>query len=253
MEEKLDLGIYDTEEGLAYLGVKGILALLYTDEFEKEFEYVSFYTDIEDPNFLVVLEQIIKEYTGMVDEEMKQNILRIISYFRFEHTKEHPENKKTVYDLANRIIELLNHSNGKNMSSWVSSQVLTRYRSRSSAFKALINPEDAIPYIKLINVDDFQMLVVHSNLVDEEEFKDFISEVSGMDYIASINGLISEEKDLLTDPTFVSRVRYVSDKIKDEMSNAKDTYDDYPIKMAQKIYKKYEKGFNNSVRKAEKN
>lgn len=249
MEEELNLGIYDTEDGLAYLGVKGLLALLYTDDFDKEFEYVSFYTDIESPNLLVVLEQIIKGYIDMFDKDMKENVTKIISYFRFEHVKEHPENRKEVFDISNRLLELLRTANDRKMIYWISEQVLDRFRSRTYAIRSIINPNDAIDYMKLLNVDDFQMLIVHSNLVDEEEFKEFIKDVSGMDYIACINILINEEPELLTDPTFIERVRYVSDKVKRDMASSTETYDEYPIKIAQKIYKKYEKGFNTSLRK----
>lgn len=242
--EEIDLGIFNDEDVQAYVGIKGIQALMCTTDFDQELEYLKEYLDPDDPNLLSVLIVILDSYHDMIDNDMRNNVLKIISYFRFTYAVEHPEEKKEVYELCNKVLESLSKCDDSRMSLWACDQTRVRYNSAKYGFSALINPNDAIPYLKLLMVDDLEMIVTHSPMVTDEEFEEFASEITNIDYLLSMGLLMTECEALFTDPLFVKRVRYITSRIKEKLATSEEYCDDYPIKKAEKIYKKYEKNLN---------
>ncbi len=241
MGEELDLGIFNDEDVQAYVGIKGIQALMCTDNFDSELEYLKEYVDPDDPNLLNVLIVILDSYHDMIDASMKDNVLKIISYFRFKYANEHSEQKSEVFELCNKVLETLRSCNDSKMAVWASSQTNTRYNSIKFGLTALLHPEDAIPYLKILVVDDLEMIIMHSPMVSDEEFAMYVDGLTDIDYTLNMGMLMDECPALFTDSLFARRVKQVTSKIKQKLSQSEEVCDDYPIKKAEQIFKKYEK------------
>ena len=238
---------FTNKEELQYLGIKSILSILYSDNYDYDFEYVRQILNIDDISTLYMLSSIIEVHQHVFDEQMKKNASQLVDYFRFDYVKEHPEQKSQVFKIANEVISQINTCDDSQMILFVAGQMRLRYYLSKGVIGSVMNPELALPYLKINNKDDFHMIVMHSDLCSDEEFEEYAKVFSKVDfdYIANMSAIITECPTLLKDPVFYSRLKEVTEKLHQNLEQTTtESSDSIPIKDIKKMYKKYLKAIN---------
>lgn len=243
---------FNTEEKLSYFGIKGLLSIIFSNEFADDFAYLKEVIDIDNVNTLYVLNEIISKYQHIFDVEMKSNVHNIVDYFRNTYLQNYPNDRKEVYDIANDILAKVNVCDDKQIKEFVIKQMRIRYFKVMGIIGGALNPELAFPYLKINNVDDFHILYTHSDLVTDEEFADNFDIFTELDsdYIANISSIILEYPDILGDVTFLKRVKMVTDALGKNIQAAKEEdVEGIKLKDIKKMYKKYLHNLNIACKK----
>ena len=234
---------YDTQENAGYLYLKGVLSIIYSDNFSNSVVFVKEILNINDDYLLIILMEYLNIWKDAVDNEMKNNIYSLVQLLRDDlvNIKDH-DRKIARNNTLNEILKRTRMANDNNMSAFILDQIRNRYNSLFVAFKLLRNVDidELKSYIKLCIQDDFHILYTHSSIISENDFKAIVD--MDCDYVLSINNFIKEWPLLFKDETFMMRVSNVINMLNSKLNSKNDiNYANEDIVPYKKIFKRLEK------------
>ncbi len=209
----------ENDDTTQYFYAKALLTLLFTDEFPMELERIKGFIPIDSIDTIHALKNMVETYQDVFDEQMKKNVLAFVQYLRFDYATRHPDEKEEIYNTANEIITILNNCSGKAIPQFVLSQTRHRHYGLSTTLGTIFVARDMFKCIKFANVVDFNILVTHSIIVDDEQFEeesDIFSDVD-IDYTTNLRAILFECPELLDDELFIRRTKKVLDKLGEKM------------------------------------
>ncbi len=230
----------------SYFRAKGVSSLVFTDVFEPVFNFYNGIIGFTEQT-LHELISFIEKYNNCFDSVMKANVLSIIDYFRNSYCKEHPEEKKTIWNLCNVAVSRLNIANDSCIEIFVAVQLQSRNFSDEHVARALKIIDSSFSFVKDLNVDDFYLLYYHSDLADETSFIENIKAFSHIyyDYISNISCILKECPELWLDETFFKRVNIINMLLYENIETAcKQRATKKYAKQLKKRYNNYIKDFD---------
>lgn len=242
---------YDTQENAGYLYLKGLLSIIYSDNFSDSIIVVKEILNINDDYLLVILMEYLKIWKDAIDIDMKNNIYSLVQLLRDDLSNiEDYDRKLERSNTLNEILKLTRMATDDNMSAFIFDQMRNRYNSLFIALKLLRNIDinELKIYLKLCIQDDFHILCTHSSIVSDDEFEDIINQYVDMDYdyILNINNFIKEWPVLFKDETFMMRVSNVINMLNHKLNNKNDiSYVNNVIVPYKKMLKRLEKNLSN--------
>ena len=154
--------VLDEQDILEYIYFKGICALIFTDDYEYELERVSKTIQLDSIGTIQILEEATGALKDVMDKQMQSNILNLVSYFRFEYSKEHPEDKKEVFDIANNIITMVNSSTMSKAFQFTYNEMKIRRAKGVGFVQTMRYFSDYWQLVKDETVGDFYVLFSHT-------------------------------------------------------------------------------------------
>lgn len=240
---------FNQQTNLGYLYLKGLLSIIYSDDFSQSTLFFQSLLDINDDYALFILKGYLEIWKDSIDEETKNNIYSLIGLLR--NNLINIEDKNRVIERNNMINEVLcinNNAHDKFIPNFLLDELYKRYNSKFMAAKILVQipPNELMQYIKFCIQDDFYILCTHSSIVSDEAFDSGIEQFvhRNIDYILNINCLINEWPDLYTDETFMKRVSKVLKMLESEITYEKISLFGKAEVKPQKMLKKLEKRLN---------
>lgn len=245
---------FEHAEDQGYLYLKGLLSIIYTDDYQESLQFFKNHLDINDSYLLTMLSEFMNIYNGAIDEAMKENIYSLIATLREQLPNYGEEEKRNRNNKINVIISKVNLATDDYMNSFISEQLRLRYISIFESLKRFLGAkqEELKDYIKLSMVDDFNILISFSSLVSDADFKLILDEYLNDDYecMFNINALVTEWPSLLKDETFKNRVSILTNELEKNISSLKDdSYSKQETQFAQKMFKKYQTNLHRIERK----
>lgn len=242
---------YDKQENAGYLYLKGVLSIIYSDNFSDSIIVVKEVLNINDDYLLVILMEYLKIWKDAIDTDMKNNIYSLVQLLRDDLSNiEDHDRKLERNNTLNEILRLTRMATDDNMSAFIFDQMRNRYNSLFVALKLLRNIDinELKVYIKLCIQDDFHILCTHSSIVSDDEFESIINQCINMDcdYILNINNFIKEWPLLFKDETFMTRVSNVINMLNYKLNDKNDiSYVNNVIVPYKKMLKRLEKNLSN--------
>lgn len=233
--------MFENERNKAYLVYKGINSLIFTNDFKSDFELVTCVFNLDTFGSLCMIETIITNYRDIIDDKMRDNIGRLINYYRYDVDNYSEEEIEKVPEICNNIILHINNSSKRVLYGYVG----TELKSRGFCFEKIYtgvqkkNLEMSFNKIKLYNVIDFYLLCALSDLFPDSDYdfyKKYLSDPN-VPAIYCITGMINEFPELLCNENFRNRLKGSVGLIKESLDKA----DDITVskKQLKKEYKKY--------------
>ena len=184
----------DEQDILEYLYFKGLSSIAFADYYEREFERVTALIALDCFPAMQVLEEVASTYKDMMDDKMKKNILFLVSYYRFDYCKDHPEEKGEVFDLANDIISIVNTSTMNKAWAFTYNEMNIRRAKGPGFVNSVRYFNDYWDIVKHEASDDFYILYAHTRYFNDISFigmlEEYAKENSG--YASKINAILSE-------------------------------------------------------------
>lgn len=235
------------ERDFDYIISKGIHTLVISEHYEEIFNVLSCIIKI-DINVLNTVKDMVDYYEDIFDEQIENNIVKIVSYFRDDYVFENQKEKELIYDICNDIIIKINSKTYIVNEDKLKQHILAEYKARGfNITKKLIEGIESIPesYFELVkdfNYCDFRILVYTSFLVSDEDFNEFQNDFFSKNpfFINSLNILLDECPSLLENTQFKNRIKICLKSFK-EYIDTNDVYDNKGKALANKRYKIYMK------------
>ena len=153
-------------------------------------------------------------YSNCMDKKMKDNLFTFISFLKIDSDN---------IDTLNDLIVVINNCNDSKMLAMVHSEYRKRFASNKVANEAILNMDVSTRLLKNMNIRDFNILITHSKVYDDETFSD-VSEIystDALEYMASINMIVRECPAALSDDLFFKRVHIIRDMMYPKISDKK--------------------------------
>lgn len=235
------------ERDFDYIVFKGLHALVISNHYDETFRVLSCIINF-DKTVLETIKDIVDYYEDFLDEQIEDNVVKIVNYFRDDYIFESQEEKEMIYNMCNDIIIKINSKRGTKNVDKLKQHILSEYKSREfNISKNLIKGIDSIPesYFELVkdfNYCDFRILVYTSILVSDEDFEEFQNDffLKNPFFINSLNILLDECPSLIENPLFRDRTKTCLKSFK-EYIDANEVYDSKAKELANKRYKVYMK------------
>ena len=231
----------------AYFLYKGMNAIIFSDDFASVFDIVTTFIGIDDYTSLIALEEMIYNYRYILDDNMKDNISKLINFYRYDVEYESQEEKNEAFERLNNILCYINKSNTKELGKFVGLELKTRGVCFSSMVNYVLNSSINYEFskIKKYNVVDFLVLCLLIDLFPKNDAQKIIEDFSSYNFpfIYSINEIISEWPKLILEERSLDKIKKVSELLKKDINDL----DDKVIKeksILQKEYKIYTKRVN---------
>lgn len=223
---------------LIYFYVKSIEACVFLPDGLDIGEFLCASNHLEAYIVFQTLEIIIDENKHNMDETAKENARRVLYYFKDKYV-EIPAYEVT--EKLNKILVAINKCDDSNINAFIEKQMFKRCNDKKFAKQMALNKVYSLDVAKTCIAKDFDILVTHSNMYNEEEF-DKISNMfveNNSDYMGCINAIVSEYPDIMKNVLFKSRVEIVSTKIQSKNVNCKMK------RIYKNIYNKFKTNANN--------
>ncbi len=213
----------DNDDIIRYFLTKGLLALLFAENFELVFSEVGNVIPIESPDDIDLVEafkRIVEIYHDIFDEKMKANVKAFIQYLRFDYAEKNPSVKGKVYSIVNDILELLSTCSDRDILKFGVSQAYHRHYSMTSILGAIPFYRNLFERIKFDNVIDFNILIAQSSLFTDEDFESEAASMSELenDYTTNLCAIFCECPELMNDTLFMKRSRMVLSLIEEHLN-----------------------------------
>lgn len=241
-DESFDSGLnpFEEMEINKYFVFKGLLSLLYDENYDKRLEIIQDVLIMDNDNFLVPLTYLMNNYKNVIDKKMQSNVDKIVELFRDEYVKAFPEKKEEIYDSVNAIIVLNNSCDTRGLRGFIKHEWTLRFDAENFDYIEFCGKlDDAYTQLKYLFTQDFDILYTHL-CCDEESFEEISEAFSDVNsvYMASINKMIYECPILLKDQLFVRRVNSVIVKLKENLAHARRRDCAAPRRQLRKRFKK---------------
>ena len=86
-----------------YMLIKAIKALMFCENFEAEFETISCTISLNNYNAIIALEKLALNYRYILDDNMKENIYKMINYYRHDVEYDDKEMHQNACEMLNTI------------------------------------------------------------------------------------------------------------------------------------------------------
>ena len=244
MENNENIEIELNDELTAYIIVKSILALIYSDDIHEDFEYENELLPIYSDLTLEILQSVLERYKHFIDNDAKENVYTLIIKFRNYADKLPMEEKAIYYSLVNDIISVLRECDCTQMQQLIYMELEKREYTKRMMLDLATDYKRALKVTKESYMNDLILLLNHTGLVTDDEFKEDLELYTTLDpdYIASMNVILKEHPDIFKDKIFYERTMYVCSLIGDKLKHAKRKDVQYiSFKDMKKMYSNYKK------------
>lgn len=231
----------DDEELAFYYTYKAVRTLILSSDFDYVFNIVS-YEFVLDSTFLVYIYDFIPLYEHIMDKDMKNNIYKLMNYYRNEYQSKDIKEQEKINEMVNNIIEFTNKSDDTDTLNLVSQEFRARGFSYIDTFMWNVSHtlDDIKRDIKIFNTEDFRILTALLDVYSDEDFKVSVEEIANLNstYMYNICLMVKECPRLLEDEIVVKRIKMINDILKENIKSAKDT-EYISVRRAKKEYKQY--------------
>lgn len=244
MENSKNMEIELDDELTAYIIVKSILSLIYSDDINEDLAYENELLPIYSELTLEILCSVLDSYKHFIDESTKENIYTLVMKFRDYANKLSKEEKETYYMLVNDVLSALNKCDCTQMMQLIYLELDKREYTKKMMLDVASDYEKAIRLTKESFMNDLILLLNHTKLITEEEFKEDLEIYTTLDpdYIASMNAILKEHPAIFNDKTFYERTMMVCNLIGDKLKYAKrKDFQFISFKDMKKMYSNYKK------------
>lgn len=237
---------FKNQANLGYLYFKGLMSMIYSDDFSQSALDFQSVLDINDDYLLYALKGYLNIWNDTIDQNTKNNIYSLVELWR-NNLDQIEDNNRIIErsNMMNEILCLTNQAQTTHIAYFLFSELYKRYNSKFMAIKILsqIPQNELMQYMGFCIQDDFYILYTHSDIVSDEEFDRGIDQFvhRNIDYILNINNLTNELASLYTDKTFMKRVSKVVKMIESEFTYEKISLFGKAGVKPQKMIKKLEK------------
>lgn len=196
-----------SKEDTMYFYAKCVETMVYTKDIDEFLEYLESYFVMDEKIILSTLSTFIEMNQNYIDEQMKNNVYKIIQYYKEKCIKKEIQ----IQDQANLLIRQINTTNDSKIKTLIKNEISIRYEDIIITYTALKNTKSAMKFIKEKVEMDFEILINHSSFYNDEDFKEIkrICAENITDYIGCINMITTEHPNLLDSKLFVNRVKEV--------------------------------------------
>ena len=215
-----------TEENiLQYLYFKGISSIVFSNDYTRQLEKVSSIIQLDSIGSIQVLEEISETFQDIMDNQMKANISSLIMYYRFDYCEKNPDDKKEVYDIANRIIYNINSCSMKKSYPFVYNELNIRRSKRISIPNLIRYFPDYWQLVKTEITDDFFVLYAQTEYFSDESFVSILEKLTDEDfgYASKVLSILSEFPSLIKDKTFGQRTKTTIGILESRIANPKES------------------------------
>ncbi len=235
------------DEDIGYLYLKGLLSMIYSDNFNHSAYIFQSLLNINEDYLLIMLKNYVNIWNNCIDNEMKNNIYSLIQLLRNNLVNIEDHNRVVERSqIMNEILWLTNGAHDQNISVFLLDELRKRYNSLFMAVKilGLIPIHELKQYLNFCIQDDFYILYTHSSIVSDEKFEIDQFVHRNIDYILNINNLLNEWPSLFKDKTFMGRVSQVVRMLKTEVNDEKIALFGKAVVHPQKMLRRLEKNLD---------
>lgn len=205
-----------------YYIFKGILSLLYCDDYEKRWMIIEDTLNITYNDFLVPLSNILVHYKDVLDEQMKKNIYSITDFFRNKYVCEDETIKVQLNKTINDIISITNNGNTSALKEFIKNEWVIRFNDKEyKKIEKCGKIYDSYSQLKILFMQDYDILFTHLSCYDDEfeTVSEAYADVNSI-YMASISKMICECPCLFKDVSFLMRVNDTIELYRSNLENS---------------------------------
>lgn len=230
------------QENYIYLMIKGLNSIIFSTDYDLDYVIVRDTIGLNSYNSILLLQQLVFNYRMILDNNMKENVSKLINYYRYNLEYSTDEVKNDVYERLNNIIYTMNNSNSKTKeySKFIDEESEMRGIWSSIQVDGTLNLE--FQRIKKYNEMDYLVLCLLTKMLEEETEQHVIETFSEQKsaFMYSINAIIGECPDIINNETALEMIKRVNDLLVIEIEKS-ETIDK---KILKKEYKHYSKNIN---------
>ena len=93
--------MFENDVNKAYLVYKGVNSIIFGENYKSNFELVTAIFNLDTYKTLCMLHTIVTNYRSILDEKMKDNICRLVNYYRYDvktFSQEDIDNQKKYFE-----------------------------------------------------------------------------------------------------------------------------------------------------------
>lgn len=200
-----------------YIDLKESQTIIFNNDISDFLEEKEFQDYVESQKFFDLLVDFVARnyFTQIVDRQVKNNILTVVSYLKFNKHYENGSEKSVIFDALNEIIHMLNSTSDKNSAQFYRQQYYERNNLEDTKLSRMIYDKNFFDeYKDVINFSlcsDYQVVNDITKTTDENDFSFSVVPDNLLThyFVDTLNILFCEMPSLYNDSKFRTRVEFI--------------------------------------------